>query len=120
MDAQKLHRKCDGSHQHIRIEGKYTKAFAIYPADLAECLASVFDRALAEKLHTETIQDPQVSCLESPLCNDVLLGSSWKVSAVWRWKRPRHINIFETQVVQSLLKQLALNRPCTRQVIALD
>ena len=29
MDGQKLHRRCDGSHQHVKIEGKYTQGSAV-------------------------------------------------------------------------------------------
>lgn len=120
LEASLLHRKCDGLHKHIRIEGKYTKASAIYPDDLAECLAAVFDRALCKKLRIGAQHDPHVIGLESPLCNDMLVGSKWTVSSVWRWRRPVHINILETRVVQSLLKRLALSDPRIRVVVALD
>lgn len=120
MEAEFLHRKCDRSHQHVRIEGQFTKLSAVYTDELASCIGLAFDRALRQKLRLERIHDPKVSGLENPLCNEALLSSRWKVGAVWKWPRPLHINILETRVVQTLLKRLALESPCSRQVIGMD
>jgi len=120
MEAEFLHRKCDRSHQHVRIEGQFTKLSAVYTDELASCIGLAFDRALRQKLRLERIHDPKVSGLENPLCNEALLSSRWKVGAVWKWPRPLHINILETRVVQTLLKRLALESPCSRQVIVMD
>ena len=120
MDASAVHRKCSKDHDHVRIEGRFTKDSAIYVDKLAQSLADCFDAALAKKLRLQAIHDDKPSGLENPLCNEVLLSSSWKVQSVWRWKRPRHINIQETGAVLSLEKKLALTQPKTSFVCALD
>jgi len=120
MDGEKLHRKCDGSHQHVRIEGQYTKKSAIYTDELAEAIACQFDAALTRKLRIEDFKEPQTAGLESPLCNEVLLSAKWRPVSVWTWRRPMHINILETRVVLALMKRLALSTPGIRQVVALD
>lgn len=120
LDGGKLHRKCDGGHQHVRIEGQYTKKSAVYPDELAEAIACEFDAALTRKLRYEGARDPQTAGLERPLCNEVLLGAQWRPVSVWTWKKPLHINILETRVVLALMTRLALSSPGVRQVVALD
>lgn len=53
LDGGKLHRNCDGGHQHVRIEGQYTKKSAVYLDELAETIACEFDAALTRKLRYE-------------------------------------------------------------------
>ena len=120
LAAQSLHRKCDRSHMHVKVQGQFTKTSAVDTDDLAEALAAVFSKAIAKKLRKETFLEPEVQGLESPLCNDVLVSAQWKTVSVWTWRRPLHINILESRVVLSLLKKLALVSPGVRQVVALD
>ncbi len=42
IPAAALEQRCQGGHQHVRIEGRYTKLSAIYPEKMAEKIASVF------------------------------------------------------------------------------
>lgn len=46
LDSSTLQVKCPGGHQHVRIEGAYTKASAVYTFDLAKHIAAHFARAL--------------------------------------------------------------------------
>ena len=46
LSADRLEKRCGGGHQHVRIEGKYTKDSAIYPPALAEHFAECFAEAL--------------------------------------------------------------------------
>ena len=117
MDASNLHRKCDRSHDHIRIEGKWTKESATYTEELASGLAYSFDRALRRKMKALEIK---ASGLESPLCNEIILASRWSLEKVWRWKRPMHINIQEALAAERLFKQEAIIRPKTRFPVIMD
>eukprot|EP00435_Cladocopium_sp_Y103_P065330 s276_g27.t1 len=120
LAAHALHRRCDGKHSHVKIEGQYTKTSAVYTDELAGALADVFDAALHRKLRRQMFLEPKTAGLESPLCNDVLRSASWKTVSVWTWRRPLHINILESRVVLALFKKLALESPGLRQVVALD
>eukprot|EP00435_Cladocopium_sp_Y103_P031603 s2642_g8.t1 len=120
LEGERISRKCSRDHEHIPIEGKWTKPSATYVDGLALALADLFHRALTKKLRADKHLNDKKGGLENPLCNDVLLSHEWKTLAVWRWKIPRHINIQETTVVEALLKRLAVSSPKTRQVIALD
>eukprot|EP00438_Fugacium_kawagutii_P012773 Skav217633 [mRNA] locus=scaffold1334:5610:19402:- [translate_table: standard] len=120
MNAQSLHRKCDHSHSHVKVQGQYTKGSATYVDDLAEAIGLSFHDALCKKLRTAAWTEPCVEGLESPLCNDVMVSSKWRVKSSWRWKRPLHINIKETLSVKALHKSQAISKPGTRQAVALD
>ena len=120
LDDALLHRKCSRDHTHVPIQGSYTKDSATYVPKLGEAIAATFDKALKKKFCQERALDVKISGLENPFCNDILCSSEWSVRKVWRWKRPRHINIHETTAVCILLKDLALLRSGSRPVIALD
>lgn len=120
LAAQCLHRKCDRSHQHVKVQGQFAKTSAVYTDDLAEALAEVFSRAIARKLRRGVLLEPEVRGLRILWCNDVLVSAKWKTVSVWTWRKPLHINILESRVVLPLLKKLALSSPGIRQVVALD
>lgn len=120
-EADGLHRKCSRDHQHVKIEGQWTKPSAVYTDALAEAIAVVFDKALCRKFRCEARKDHElVAGLESPVVNDVLVSGAWKVDRSWYWRKPAHINIQETSVVVQLLKDLAVDSPGTRNVVILD
>lgn len=120
LEGESLCRRCSKDHEHVQIAGQWTKPSATYVDALAQELAETFHKALLRKLRVEHTWNYKKGGLENPLCNDVLLSASWKPVRAWRWPRPRHINIQESTVVEVLLRQLALDTPKTRQVIALD
>ena len=84
METRALHRKCDQSHSHIRIEGKWTKPSATYTNPLAYGIATCFDKALRTKLKRLQLQEPKTLGLEGLLCNEVILSRKWQVDKVWR------------------------------------
>lgn len=88
--------------------------------NLLKLWAGCFDVALKAKLRTSLAKQPSVGGLENLLCNDVLLDGAWSTDAVWRWKKPLHINIQETLTVVHLLKSLAVAQPKSRPVIVMD
>ena len=118
MEGRSLHRKCTGDHEHIPIQGQYTKPS--YTDELAEAVADRFDVALKAKLRTLLSERPSVGGLENLLCNDVLLSGQWSTDAVWRWKKPLHIKIQETLTVVHFLKSLAVSQPRSRPVLVMD
>eukprot|EP00435_Cladocopium_sp_Y103_P040350 s366_g11.t1 len=116
-EVVKLHRKCSKDHDHIKIEGQWTKQSATYTDQLAEAVAGAFDKALNRKLRSERLQTPKTEGLENVLVNDLLLSGGWFVKKSWPWRKPAHINILETSVACRLAKELALTKPRLRLVI---
>ena len=57
---------------------------------------------------------------ESVLVNHVLRAARWEAMRVCFWKSKVHINLLETSVVASLLKQMMRSHPGTRLNILLD
>ena len=100
-------RSCPRNHQHIPIQGKYTKPSAIYCPGLAIAFADLFQRHLRDyEAHLEETR-LDVDGLESILCNDVCVGLEWKDTASWNWKRQSHINVLEGKAVLRLLSKVA-------------
>ena len=97
--------KCPGGHTHVRIEGKYTKASAMYHPGLAKHLASVIARALRSRLD---LDEPSCPRFESVVLNDVLAHAPWKVCSVWDWEKPAHINVLESRSLVALQRHLVL------------
>ena len=120
MASEKLERRCDGSHEHIPIQGKYTKPSATYTDELAYEIANVFEEAILFKTRKFANFDVETKGLESPLGNDILISSDWKVDSSWKWKGSSHINIYEAATFSRLLKRLARTAPSTRFSAFLD
>eukprot|EP00438_Fugacium_kawagutii_P017058 Skav216351 [mRNA] locus=scaffold2385:191031:215658:- [translate_table: standard] len=102
INMRTLATKCPGGHKHVRIEGKYTKASAIYHPGLAKFLASHIASALRATLEDEE----RAPRLESVVCNDLLQQGRWTVGGSWRWKKPAHINVLESRALVGLLHRL--------------
>ena len=41
-EAQSLHRKCPRDHQHVRVEGSYTRGTAVYNSGVSHAIADIF------------------------------------------------------------------------------
>lgn len=120
LESAELHRKCDGSHTHIKIEGKYTKPSAVYTDELAYALAVCISKGLRLKKAKEAYHHTVDSGLESVVFNDFLVSSKWSVVDQWTWKKPAHINIHESAAVLRLLKHQAISSPKTRFPVGVD
>eukprot|EP00435_Cladocopium_sp_Y103_P017354 s93_g4.t1 len=86
LNTEGLSRKCDWSHQHIPIQGQYTKSSAVYVDGLAKQIAACFDKSLQIKRIRSQCHDPKTAGLESPLVNDVLLsaeGPTFERLSIW-------------------------------------
>ena len=119
LDEKMLSVQCSGDYSHIRIEGKYTKASAVYVPALARRFAEAFHRALLfqKEEETEEIGGPKI---ESVVLNDLLSGGDWSVDLQWFWKVPAHINVLESHSYLSLLRLLALEGGDVRFSALLD
>ena len=120
LESSQLHRKCDRKHRHVKVEGKFTKASAVYTDELAEALAQCFSKGLRRKKACEAYREVDVVGLESVVFNDLLLSAHWSVKDEWHWKNPAHINIHETAAVSRLFKQVAIDSPKTRFSVGID
>ena len=104
LNHERLARPCKGGHTHVVIQGRYTKASAVYPDELAREIAIVFgDFIKADRLRRSESETPGAG-LESPIINDLLSARPWTLDKVWRWRRPEHINLLEFQGWIALLK----------------
>ena len=118
LDACGLERKCPGGHDHIRIEGKFTKQSAVYTYELARHFAWHFWKAL-RALEAE---DAEYNCAghESVIVNDVLATGHWRLSKVWAWRKKHHINVHEAQSALAIQKKVALECESSRALGLLD
>ena len=117
INMQELNQKCPGGHSHVRIEGKYTKDSAVYHPGLAAFLAQKIALALQRK---ETPDDQEKVCIESAVINDIWSQGGWNVEASWEWKRPAHINIFESRSLVELFKDVTIKGGDRRLAVLLD
>lgn len=95
LNASKLETRCPGGHQHIRIQGGYTKQSAIYTWELSQHLADAF----AVALRRDAAADSDMPCVdgyESIVINDLLIASKWMQEKCWSWKKKSHINVLES------------------------
>ena len=107
MNAASLHRRCSRDHTHVRIEGKWTKASAIYCEGLAEEIAETFARHLTAMNLARDRLDLRIDGLEDCLTNDLCLTLPWKTFDAWRWKKVAHINILEVAATLKLFSHVA-------------
>ena len=119
VDAASLETKCPGGHDHLRIEGKWTKPSAVYVRDLAMHVAKGFYKAIFQARAIEEEEKPAFG-LESVLVNDVLASSRWTVLRSWYWRGKAHINELEISTAVSLLKQCAISRSSQRFSVLID
>ena len=105
LDMASMNLPCLGGHHHVRIEGKYTRASAVYVPKLAAFIAELFYKALKRQDADASLEKglPQI---ESVILNDVLSSDGWSVDHTWAWRYPSHINIFESYSIVSLQKKL--------------
>ena len=108
LPASEMTTRCPGGHSHVRIEGKFTKASAIYHHGLTKFLAGHFARALKQKSFEEEgrAEKPR---LESAVLNDILSQPGWEVLKEWKWARGAHINILESRSLVALMKHLCVS-----------
>ena len=106
LAMEKLNVSCPGGHAHVRIEGKYTKASAIYHPRLASFIADLFENALCPK---DSLEEKAPPMIESVVLNDILQQPGWTVESSWEWKSPAHINVLESRSIVGLLKHLVVN-----------
>ena len=120
VSAEELETRCPGGHEHVRVEGSYTKGSATYVPALAMHIAKGFRKALRLARLADEESEPRLEGFESPLVNDVLLSSAWKLGRVWCWKKKSHINVLETWSATASLCEAAQNEPDCRHSFLLD
>ena len=119
LDVEFLDRRCPGGHAHVRVEGSYTKASAVYVDGLAWHLGLAFHKAL-RALDLADDLSPSVDGLETPLANDLMAASSWKTVRSWFWKKAAHINVLELASAVSNLGSVVKKHSSVRFVNFLD
>ena len=98
---------CDHSHQHVLVQGAWTKASATYVPRLAETMAKALSEAiLVMKSKVESLHKLNVRGHESQLVNSIALSSSWSTEKAWTFARLSHINILEMNVLAKLADRL--------------
>ena len=119
IDVEQLQAKCPGGHDHVRIQGAYTKDSAMYVPALAEHFARAFEIALRRKRHEDS-NTMRVQGLESVVVNDLLMSGCWELEFAWHWRAPSHINILESHAHLAVLKKLTVGGGDTRFTNLLD
>jgi len=84
LAAEELETKCPGGHEHVRIEGGYTKPSAVFTWELANHLASGFEEAVLA-LRREKAEEPKVDGFETfGSLRNAGPGSESLTSMFWR------------------------------------
>jgi len=118
LDAESLQVKCPGGHDHVKIQGSFTKQSAVYTFDLAKHFAWHFYKALrALDLQEEEFR---AGGHESALTNDVLSSGAWRTERVWSWREKSHINVLEAKSACEIVKKAAVDYTSCRVVALLD
>ena len=118
LDRDFLDVCCGGGHDHVKIEGAYTKASGVYVAGVADRIAQAFVTALdvKQKQHDGS----SLQGLESVVATDLLYTGFWRKERVWSWKHQSHINVYESYSLVSLLGLLVKEGGDQRFVALLD
>ena len=107
IDASSLSSKCSRDHDHIPIQGAYTRPSAVYCPGLALAIAKVFAKHLKAVDGCLAQQEINVAGLESVLSNDLCQTLEWSCLSAWSWKRPSHINMLEGRAILRMLLNVA-------------
>ena len=94
LNVNKLYHPCTRHHPHVKIEGKYTKASAVYTDALASRIADVLGEELRIKKAASNYFDIKIEGLESVLSNHFALASEWKEVKSWTWERRKSTSMF--------------------------
>ena len=120
MLVERLNFRCTRDHEHVRIQGRFTKPSATYTDDLAAELAGFFRDHLAAADAAKKRLSVAVSGLEDPVTNDLSLSLQWSTLSSWAWKGHSHINVLESAAAFVLLKHLAQEGGDSRFTILID
>ena len=107
MKVGLLHRPCTKDHQHVKIEGKWTKPSAVYCEGLSRAFANFYKQHLDAMTEARIRLDLAADGLEDILSNDLLMGLSWKEKSSWKWRGSSHINILELAAYIRMLRHVA-------------
>ena len=116
LSPRRLSRVCSRDHEHVPIQGKYTKDSAIYVQGLAFEIALSFQEALG-RCSDHSKWRP---ALESVITNDLLASSSWTAKSVIPWSSQSHINVLELAAYGVLVRDLSRSSPDSRFSVFLD
>ena len=119
LDVAAMERRCPGGHTHVRVEGSYTKASAVYVDGLAWHVGEAFHKAL-KALEVLDSLGPDVQGQENILANDIMTTSKWHTVRAWFWKRISHINVLELASAVSVLGSVAKSHSSVRFASFLD
>eukprot|EP00435_Cladocopium_sp_Y103_P010770 s1163_g2.t2 len=108
MAMDLLESKCTRDHQHVPIQGAFTKPSATYIDGLAEHLARFFFKHLSARDSARQRLELGVEGLEDLLTNDVSTGLDWREMDSWAWQGSSHINVLESRSTLKLFRSVAL------------
>ena len=115
--------RCQCQGPHLQVQGKYTKASATYTDALAAALALDFAEAIEKKLQKEAEEEseyPPTRGLENQLVNEVVLSSTWREKASWKFRRQSHINLLELKSILRLVSDLVKEKKSIRFCALVD
>lgn len=120
-DIAPISDRCDGSHEHVHVQGQFTKGSATYVERLSVALADVMCIGI-KRLETfdEACSVSEHKGLESQLVNEVALSSAWSLESVWEFRVSSHINLLELSAVVRLVQRLVRKGKACRVVVLVD
>ena len=107
MKSKTICKPCSRDHKHVKIEGAFTKKSAVYCPGLVAALGDLFHKHLQVLSAFRRERDLKIDGLESPLVNEILKRTQWKVGSFWKWNGGSHINVLEmASAIQSIKKSI--------------
>eukprot|EP00438_Fugacium_kawagutii_P020864 Skav209436 [mRNA] locus=scaffold805:189644:194096:- [translate_table: standard] len=121
LDMAPLQKKCNCKKLHLKVEGAYAKASAIYTDSLAKTIASVLADGIVEVKHRHAeMRSVKTKGFECQLSNEVAKASQWELVEVWTFRKHSHINLLEESAVLRICSILARSGSPKRIAIGVD
>eukprot|EP00435_Cladocopium_sp_Y103_P038224 s1199_g10.t1 len=86
MHVELLKRPCSRDHQHVVIQGQYTKPSATYCPGMAYAFAVFFRGHIRAVQHAKGRLLLRVKGLEDLLSNDLCISLPWSAHSAWFWQ----------------------------------
>ena len=120
MVVSPLQRRCSRDHDHLKIQGKFTKPSATYCPGLVQALATLFVDHFKALGRAESRYELRTNGLEDALTNDIAVLGEWKATSSWKWLGKSHINVLEVAACVKFLRDLARAGGDLRCTVFLD
>ena len=118
--VSRLHRRCPRTHAHERIQGSHTRHAATYTRGLTAAFVDMFLQVVHFRRTEGFAQARVFRGSERVVVTELLLSGQWNERRRWTWRGPGHINVLESQVICSWLREAAIHGGDSRLTAIVD